>query len=151
MFDPRVVDELGDGGRAGDVPKPCGDGPRAVFGDPNDRARVDVRRAKQPITVLAWLGERPLVRPDPAPRPEGFEADAREDAAPSRLAVRPGDDVPLLVRVERRSGITPQDPFRPPRRERPTGPPIPLVLAIAGLVMGQVQPNDVPRVPRQQA
>ena len=86
----------------------------------------------------------------PARRPECLEADARTHPAGS-IAIGPRNHVALLVGIDGRPRIAPQDALRPPRGEGSTRPTVALVLGITGLVVREVQANDVPRVAREEA
>ena len=136
---PGFVHELDNRGARDDLAQPVCDRPRAILSESDHGAGVDIGRAEEPVAVLARLGQRPLVGAYPARRPECLEADAREHTPPGRFAIGPRNHVALLVGIDGRPRIAPQDALRPPRGEGSTRPTVALVLGITGLVLREVQ------------
>jgi hypothetical protein len=116
---------------------------RRVVAQPDDRARVDARRSEESIAVLARFGKGSLVRANPASVPERLQPDPREDPASRRGAIGPRERVGLFVRVEGRPWIPPKRPVRAPGGHQVGGAPVALVGLVAGLLLGEVEPDDV--------
>ena len=74
---------------------------------------------------------------------ERLEPEAGEEAALRPLGRGARDAVGLLVDVDRRPRILVERPVGAPRRQRPRGPPVAVVLAVAGLLERSVEPDDV--------
>src|SRR5690349_20116590 len=83
------------------------------------------------------------MRANPAAGPEGLERHAGEEPAARRLALRAGHAVRLLMWVQRRPRVATERAVEPPGIERPRGAPVPLMLGVPGLVLRQVEPDDV--------
>ena len=124
---------------------------RSIGIQADDRARVDAGRPEQPVAVLARGRERSLVRQDAGAGLEWLEAEPGEEAALGPLGRAARHRVRLLVDVDRRARILVERPIGPPRGERPGDPPVAIVLAVADLVGGRVEADDVAVVPGDQA
>jgi hypothetical protein len=81
---------------------------------------------------------------------ECLEAEAAEEAPLDPLDAGPRHDVGLLIGVDRGSRVLAERPVRPPRGKDPGGPAVALFRVVAGLRLGQIEPDDVPGVAAQE-
>ena len=134
-----VVDHRGDGRRRCYVSQPGRDLTGRIVPEPDDRTRVDARRAEEPVAILARLGEGTFVGADPAPGAEGLEGDAGENAASCRDVLGVRHAIRLLVRVQGGAGIASEHAVSAPCREGPRRAPVALIGPLPRLVLRQVE------------
>ena len=150
MLGPVVIDDVEVGApRRQGVEDRCSDTGRVVV-QPDDGARVDAGRPEQLVAILAWAGQRALVREDAAARAEWLETEPREEAAlgPRHVAAR--DPVRLLVDIDGRMRVLVERPVGAPRGERLGGAAVARVRLVTGVLAWQVETDDVGRVAGQQ-
>ncbi len=151
MADAVVVRDVHVRLTAGDRRQPFLGATGDVVEQHDHRARVDAGRPQQLVAVLLGSAERAFVGQDPGIRSVRLEAEASEEAALRALAFRAGHSVALLIHVDRGLRILAQRAVRPPRGQRPSRTPIPVVRPVTCFLDRHIEADDVGRVGRDQA
>ena len=107
-------------------------------------------RAEQLVTVFLGAGQGPFVGQHARPRTERLEAEPGEEPALGPLHGAAGDDIGLLVDVDRRVRVLAQGAVRAPCGEGPGSAAVAIVRGVTCLVRGQVKPHDVDRMARDE-